>query len=394
MLFLESAKEAGAQIISKKVVDSLYTDVAIIKGTSNTVLLHISGCHGPEGFAGSAIQSGYLKYFAANSPISGNSFQPTVILVHALNPFGFANNRRVNEINIDLNRNFLTESEFSMVRDRQPNFAGYVDFDHFLNPISKPFSYIFANDIYNLLLSGFVSFKYTQLAIKRAMVSGNYFKQSGLGFGGFSLAKSSQNLIDLVTKDLTYIVSNASGAVLIDVHTGLGKPGVDTLLLTSSENVESKATDFQKYQEIFPTEYSAAGKEIGGIKENFVGESLSGKDDASAGYEHTIGTVSVDFCKKWFATHLKINEAKYCLGQEFGTVPMMWVGVASIDENFAHHHLNSSTSQKQKVVYSQRLRNVFYRNSVEWKTSVARRGIAVLLQGLVALYKEERGFRN
>ena len=33
------------------------------------------------------------------------------VLLHALNPFGFAWRRRVNEDNVDLNRNFLLDDE-------------------------------------------------------------------------------------------------------------------------------------------------------------------------------------------------------------------------------------------------------------------------------------------
>src|SRR6516225_9551772 len=61
-----------------------------------------SGTHGVEGFCGSGCQTGYLNdrlYEALSS-------KSAVILVHALNPFGFAWLRRVNEDNIDVNRNF------------------------------------------------------------------------------------------------------------------------------------------------------------------------------------------------------------------------------------------------------------------------------------------------
>lgn len=35
-----------------------------------------------------------------------------IVLVHAVNPFGFLNNRRWNENGVDLNRNFLVEDVF------------------------------------------------------------------------------------------------------------------------------------------------------------------------------------------------------------------------------------------------------------------------------------------
>jgi hypothetical protein len=66
------------------------------------LLVLISGTHGVEGFCGSGCQIGYLadQLYEALSSTTG------LLLVHALNPFGFAWLRRVNEDNIDLNRNF------------------------------------------------------------------------------------------------------------------------------------------------------------------------------------------------------------------------------------------------------------------------------------------------
>jgi hypothetical protein len=57
---------------------------------------------GEEGFCGSGCQIGYLadRVYEALHGDTG------VMLIHALNPFGFAWLRRVNEANVDLNRNF------------------------------------------------------------------------------------------------------------------------------------------------------------------------------------------------------------------------------------------------------------------------------------------------
>ena len=87
---------------SLPIYNTLTTDVAIKKGTSDTVLLHISGTHGPEGFAGSSIQRSYLYSGHRRSHKRGKAATATQIYVHALNPYGFAFNRRVNEDNIDL----------------------------------------------------------------------------------------------------------------------------------------------------------------------------------------------------------------------------------------------------------------------------------------------------
>lgn len=66
-----------------------------------SVLAVSSGTHGVEGFFGSAVQLAWLESGAALPA------EDAALLIHAVNPFGFAWVRRVNEDNVDLNRNFL-----------------------------------------------------------------------------------------------------------------------------------------------------------------------------------------------------------------------------------------------------------------------------------------------
>lgn len=61
------------------------------------VLLYTSGLHGVEGFGGGAAQLEALTLERG---------EEAILFVHALNPWGWANLRRVNEANVDLNRNF------------------------------------------------------------------------------------------------------------------------------------------------------------------------------------------------------------------------------------------------------------------------------------------------
>jgi len=108
--FLASARSAGARISSYPHPDrrgpaeeELAIDVAILGPVEAEIaLLMISGTHGVEGFCGSGCQVGYLTdrlYEALSAGVMS-------ILVHAVNPHGFAWLRRVNEDNVDLNRNF------------------------------------------------------------------------------------------------------------------------------------------------------------------------------------------------------------------------------------------------------------------------------------------------
>ena len=64
-----------------------------------------SATHGVEGFMGAAIQCQVLSDLPQIP--EGVAF----VLIHAVNPYGFAYVRRVNEDNVDQNRNFLKEGE-------------------------------------------------------------------------------------------------------------------------------------------------------------------------------------------------------------------------------------------------------------------------------------------
>ncbi len=81
--------------------EDLFMDVTRI-GPENAskILILSSGTHGGEGFCGSGIQVGLLREgFLKELPAD-----TAVILIHAINPYGFSHVRRVNEDNIDLNR--------------------------------------------------------------------------------------------------------------------------------------------------------------------------------------------------------------------------------------------------------------------------------------------------
>jgi hypothetical protein len=72
------------------------------------------------------VQYAALKHLAATGLYKTRAKLPTIVFVHALNPFGFKHHRRVNEDNVDLNRNFLTAEEWVEVKALDPNYARQV----------------------------------------------------------------------------------------------------------------------------------------------------------------------------------------------------------------------------------------------------------------------------
>ena len=109
--FRRAAQELNAQIETHVVLSGakyggdLTIDVALV-GVANPdwSLVLSSGLHGVEGFFGSAIQTAYMRHMKREDVINSKG---QLVLIHSINPFGFFGLRRVNEDNIDLNRNFL-----------------------------------------------------------------------------------------------------------------------------------------------------------------------------------------------------------------------------------------------------------------------------------------------
>ena len=108
--FLSACLDAGQRVKSYRnpnkgpIGESLFMDVTWVgPEAARRVVVVTSATHGVEGFAGSGIQVGLLR--DANAPQPGED--TAILIVHAVNPYGFAWLRRVNEDNVDLNRNFV-----------------------------------------------------------------------------------------------------------------------------------------------------------------------------------------------------------------------------------------------------------------------------------------------
>ena len=96
--FRSAASAAGGKLHALVVIPGeTYTiDIAVWQGTGEGLVVHSSGVHGVEGFAGSAIQIGAIGTLVGE----GQDHSPTIVLVHAVNPYGMAHFRRFNEHNV------------------------------------------------------------------------------------------------------------------------------------------------------------------------------------------------------------------------------------------------------------------------------------------------------
>ena len=339
--------------------EDLSIDIGILRRSKNKLIIHISGTHGVEGFAGSAIQLSLLRNHSAMAisdelALDDDQSKPTIVFVHALNAYGFAKLRRFNENNVDLNRNFLTESEFKKAIARDPNHSRYVDFMDLINPIesfAKKWDTFYLEAAKAIAQHGFLN-------LKSALVSGNYRFEKSIFYGGQNMEQSHVLLKDFLLKHLK--VDQIEELGIIDVHTGLGKSGMDSLGSIDPLN----ENDMEK---IFGGDHGEFVERI----TSMVGGTQA--DDALSGYSNAGGFLLDGLVAQIFPSVGK----RYVMIQEFGTVPGVVVTKALRAENTMYHYDNKN----RHPVFSEALRDVFYlKNNPGWKTSIVSRGNVVFHQ--------------
>jgi hypothetical protein len=88
--------------------EALSTDVAQLgPEDASKIVMTISSTHGVEGYCGSGFQVDWLTSVGA----AGLPKDTAAVMVHAINPYGFAWTRRVTEEGNDLNRNYVDHSK-------------------------------------------------------------------------------------------------------------------------------------------------------------------------------------------------------------------------------------------------------------------------------------------
>ena len=216
--FLASAKAAEAEVASNVHPmhgiddEELAIDVASVGShDAGSVLLVVSGTHGVEGFTGSALQHHWFEHHASLRPA-----QLRVVLVHALNPYGFAWVRRVNEDNVDLNRNFVDWSQPPPANEDYGGLAQLLVPDEWDEATQQ------TTTLQLLAYAEEVGFPRLQEVVS----GGQYTHPTGVFYGGAEPVWSHRWLVE----HLDEIVGSATRLGLVDLHTGLGPWGHGELI--------------------------------------------------------------------------------------------------------------------------------------------------------------------
>ncbi|MBX7143639.1 MAG: DUF2817 domain-containing protein [Oligoflexia bacterium] len=304
--------------------------------SSDRAIVHISGTHGVEGFVGSAIQLAVLDKLASK----GSSARR--IFVHALNPWGMKNLRKANAENVDLNRNFIFSPQ---------KFAGapeaYKKLNSFLNPKGSGCCEFFLARALALIAW------HGMPAMRQAVAGGQYEFEEGIFFGGRQLAAESRAIIAFLQEKL----KRARLVGAIDVHSGLGQYGDDTLLVDAASN----AADVEVLRERFKDRVSLS------LPESSVAYVTSG--GLTEGLPKILDRARV-----------------LAFVQEFGTYSALKVLQAMRDENRWHHRARRA-GQQLALRHSSKaqLLEVFCPADQEWRQKVVERGCSAYmgLEGLI-----------
>ena len=215
---LQGVRPFEIEVPSGKATADLFVDGLYIpaQGDQKKRLLVISsGVHGVEGPTGSAVQRLFMHDFLTAERLSGPLADTGVLLLHAVNPYGFAHYRRFTENNVDLNRNASVDDALY----RTVN-AGYPVVNALINPQGPANPSSPGHRLFHLRSIGMIA-QYGMPALRQAVLQGQYQVPRGIYFGGQRLEPQLQALGPI----LAPILNEYPLSMVIDLHTGYGERG-------------------------------------------------------------------------------------------------------------------------------------------------------------------------
>lgn len=349
-LFRERAAAAGGHLeehvhpLAGPQGEPLFLDVARFgRDDARRVLLVHSGTHGIEGYCGSGIQS----FLLAGGLASRLPAEAALVLVHAVNPWGFAWSRRVNEDNVDLNRNFL---------------------DHGLpHPVNPDYDALY--DVLNLATLDPVAIADGMRALKafeeqrgwtamyRALSGGQYEHPRGVQYGGVAETWSNRTLRALWARH----AASADAAVLLDLHSGLGPRAVGMLLQTAPEGAVAARFARHCWPDVLRSE-PAAGTDAA-LVSGLMGPAFV----AALPRVATVGIVL-----------------------EFGTRELAEVMLAVQADHWLDQHGDRASDEGRAI--AARMRGAFFLDDADWQEAVCARAhdvVELALHGVATFHPEE-----
>lgn len=343
--FLRAAETRGARVTSHPLPcrdaetdRELAIDTARLGPAEPASLLVVSsGTHGVEGFSGSALQLLLL----AEAPALELPADMALLLVHAVNPWGFAAGRRVNENNVDLNRNFLRHPE-----DHEPRPDYEALYPH-LNPE------VLDEEHDRRAAQALAAFARAHggARIQEVLSVGQHDHPTGLQYGGCAPEPSNLLLRELARAELRGIPRIA----WIDVHTGLGPWGEAELITELEPQDPVYARGRAWYGGAFRS--TRAGESVSAPLSGVIESGLT--EEADPASEFTPFTA------------------------EFGTVTADRIFWALRADNWLHHH-GTPDSERAQAIRSELL-EVFRPADRKWRRALLDVGFEIVRKARAGL---------
>ncbi|RZT41975.1 M14 family metallopeptidase [Cupriavidus agavae] len=285
------------------------------------VLLVTSGTHGAEGFCGSGAQVAMLGDAALQAAC--RDANTALLLVHAVNPYGFSHLRRVNEDNVDLNRNFM---DFDQPLPLNPAYAEVA-------PLLLPSQWPPSSDEHTALM---MTVARKGMAWYQAAVSaGQYQDADGMFFGGQQATWSNYTLRRILAR----FGAGRQSLRWIDVHTGLGPWGYGEPIYMGPDD----ATQLRRTRGVW-------------------GESVTSIHDGSSTSANLTGLA-------WLAVPQTLPTIDYAgIALEFGTLPLAEVLDALRGDHWLHVH--PEADENQRALIRQAMWQAFYGDADDWRAGV------------------------
>ncbi len=297
-------------------------------------LLLLSGTHGVEGYCGSGVQVALLKEGHFNDLPDDLS----VIMIHAMNPYGFSHDRRVNEDNVDLNRNFIDFSQSDL-----PG-KSYARVHEFIAPSDWEGE---GREQADRQLALFIETQGMR-ALQAAASSGQYQYPDGIFFGGQKPTWSNTVFRSLLSDYL----SDKQAVGTIDFHTGLGPHGYGELIAIGSEREKTRAAKWYHGEVTDPEAGTSTSADLDGM--------------VFRGIAATLTRAELTF-----------------VTLEFGTFEVNQVLTAIRGDNWLYQKGDINTEIGKTI--KRAIREAFYPDTNAWKMSVWERSRDVVLMALDGL---------
>jgi hypothetical protein len=300
------------------------------------VLVSLSGTHGVEGFCGSAAQIDWLRRGEAASLPAGVA----VLMIHAINPHGFAWLRRVTEENVDLNRNWI---DFDQPAPENPGYDELAD-------AAVPAEWTEASQA----ASGARLMDYGRThgmgALQQALSGGQYRHPQGVFYGGQAPCWARR------TQEAIYreYLAQAGRIGIIDYHTGLGPYGYGEQIVSA-----------------------AAGSPEFLRARAWYGAAVTSPADGSSTSAETAGD-NLTAAPRVLA-HAEVTG----IALEFGTRPLLEVFTALRADAWLHAHGDPASPEGQAI--KARMRRTFLGEDDGWKGMVAGQSLLACRQAIAGL---------